>query len=207
MDTTTNQTNDPSMFSQFTPAQATLPGMTLTGRLGIDQVAVISYDPNNAQGNFTLTVHLAGQVEPHHIAVLTQSMMQDLLDNLQEEALNPPSGLDTTLLQTFIYLLTQALNVQPSTRFTMARFGDITADASGTITGHIGLGVDVVGTVQVANGVITYEQHIVPMQPGPFQPLSPADAASLTAALATYISSANPPANPLWVQVAQDLGG
>jgi hypothetical protein len=207
LDTMANQASGPSMFSQFTASQVTLAGMTLTGRQGVDQVAVINYDPNNALGNFTLAVHLPGQVEPHHIIVLNQSMMQDLLDDLQEEALNPPPGLDTTLFQTFIYLLTQALNVQPSTRFNLARFGDIAEDASGTITGHLGLGIDVVGTVQDADGVITFEQHPVPLPPGPLQPLSPADAASLAAALDTYISTANPPADPLWVQVAEDLGG
>jgi hypothetical protein len=131
--------------------------------------------------------------------------MRALLPSLEDELQHPPPGLDVFALTTFVHLLSQAVCESPSTRFDGARFGNITRDAGGGLVGHVGLGVDVVGTIHDACGFVTFEQHPVPLQPGAFRPLSSADRASLAAALEKFIASATPPADPLWGTLLHDL--
>ncbi len=181
--------------------------MHLTGRLGVDQVAEILYEPDaNGFGHFFINAYTIAPVHPAPLyRQLSLDEMRTLLVTLKEEEQRVPYELDPVLLRTFIHLLSQAIENQPSTRFVNARFGTVMRDAYGVITGQFGLGVDIAGTIHDAHGIVTIEQHVVPMPPGPFQHLSPADRASLIVALETFISSANPSADTLWSQILYDL--
>ena len=206
MNPTTNTENTAGAFSQFTAVDAEVLQMTLTGRQGIDQVAKILYELSTTGGRFFIDVHPIAPITPAPLyRELSLEEMQALLATLRAEEQNPPSGLDVPALRAFIDLLCQAVDNQPSTRFNYIRFGGIVRDTSSAIVGHVGLGVDVVGTIHDANGDVTFEQHVVMLPPGPFRQLSAADKASLAAALDAYIGSAQPHADPLWDQVAQDL--
>jgi hypothetical protein len=65
--------------------------------------------------------------------------------------------------------------------------------------GHVGLGIDVVGTVRDMAGDLMLESHIGPRGHGPYRPLSPADQESLVAALERASGL-----DPLWKQIAAD---
>jgi hypothetical protein len=206
MDTTPNPASRTGRLTQFIAARAEVLQMTISGRLGIDQVAKILYELSNTGGRFFIDVHTVAPITPAPLyRELSQEELQTLLATLQDEEQHPPSGLDESELETFIHLLSQALATQPSNRFNFIRFGEVVRDASDAIVGHVGLGIDVVGTIHDANCDVTFEQHVVMLPPGPFQQLSAADKASLAAALDAYISNAQPPANPLWDQIAEDL--
>lgn len=207
MSTTIGQNASAETLSQFTALQAEVTQMHLTGKLGIDQVAEILYEPDaNGFGHFFINAYTIAPIHPAPLyRQLSLDEMRTLLITLQEEEQHIPSELDRVLLRTFIHLLSQAIENQPSTRFVNARFGEITSDAHGVIIGQFVLGVDIAGTIHDAHQIITIEQHVVPMPPGPFQHLSPADRASLIVALETFINGAQPPADPLWSQVLNDL--
>jgi len=206
MDTTTNPASATGRFSQFTAVHAEVLQMTISGRMGVDQVAKILYELSNTGGRFFIDVHTIAPITPAPLyRELSPEEMQSLLTTLQAEEQNPPSGLDLPSLQTFINLLSQAVGSQPSHRFNYIRFGSVVHDACNAIVGDVGLGVDVVGTIHDANGFVTFEQHVVMLPPGPFQQLSAADKASLAAALDAFIGKAHPRANPLWDQIAADL--
>lgn len=206
MNTTANPGSNTEALSLFTALHAEVLQMTLSGKLGIDQVAKILYELSNTGGHFFIDVYTLAPVTPAPLyRELSQDEMQTLLATLQAEEQNPPAGLDVAVLETFIHLLSLAVGNQTSTRFNYVRFGEIAKDASGAIVGHLGLGVDVVGTIHDANCDITFEQHVVMLPPGPFRHLSAAERASLADSLDAFIASAQPRANPLWDQVAEDL--
>jgi hypothetical protein len=173
--------------------------MQLTAAAGVDTISQITYD----QGHFYTSFQVVGG-PPGARTELTADELKSLLTVLQHDK-HHPAGLDRTALGTLIHLVQEALRAEPSTRFDHARFGDIAKDAGGAIVAHLGLGVDLAGTVHDAKGSITFEQHVVPMKPGPFQPLSKADRASLAAALKGYIASSQPRANPVFDELLQDL--
>ncbi len=131
--------------------------------------------------------------------------MRTLLATLRAEEQHVPSGLTPTFFRTFIHLLSQAIEHQPSTRFANARFGEVVQDTHGAIIGHFGVGVDIACSIHDVRGIVTVEQHIVPMPPGQFRHLSDADRASLASALEAFINAAQPSANPLWLQVLSDM--
>ena len=207
MNISTEQSKPTETLSQFIALQAEVTQMHLTGRLGVDQVAEILYEPDaNGFGHFFINAYTIAPVYPAPLyRQLSLDEMRTLLVTLKEEELRIPYELDPVLLRTFIHLLSQAIENQPSTRFANARFGAVTRDTHGVISGQFGLGVDIAGTIHDAHGIVTVEQHVVPMPPGPFQHLSPADRASLIVALETFITGAKPPADPLWVQILRDL--
>jgi len=206
MNTTQNPASPTGMLTQFTAVHAEVLQMTISGRLGIDQVAKILYELSNTGGRFFIDVHTIGPITPAPLyRELSQEEMQTLLATLQAEEQDPPAGLDLTTLQTFIHLLSQAIGSQSSNRFNYISFGEVVRDTSNAIVGHVGLGIDVVGTIHDAHCDVTFEQHVVMLPPGPFQHLSPADKASLAAAIEAFISKAQPRANPLWEQLADDL--
>jgi hypothetical protein len=95
----------------------------------------------------------------------------------------------------------------PSTvgRFKQVRFGTVGKDATGSIIGVLGFGIDIGGRIRDTGGVVSVEQHLAMLPPASFHPLSSPDRASLAAALDNYLSSARPPVNPLWRQVLTDL--
>jgi hypothetical protein len=207
MNTTIGQNTPAETLSQFTALQAEVTQMHLTGRLGTDQVAEILYEPDaNAVGHFFINAYTIAPIHPAPLyRQLSLDEMRTLLVTLKAEEQRIPYELDPVLLHTFIHLLSQAIENQPSTRFANARFGKITRDAYGVIIGQFGLGVDIAGTIHDAHGIVTAEQHVVPMPPGPFQRLSPADRASLIVALEMLVNGSQPSADPLWVQVLNDL--
>ena len=207
MNISTEQSKPTETLSQFIALQAEVTQMHLTGRLGVDQVAEILYEPDaNGFGHFFINAYTIAPVYPAPLyRQLSLDEMRTLLITLKEEELRIPYELDPVLLRTFIHLLSQAIENQPSTRFANARFGAVTRDTHGVISGQFGLGVDIAGTIHDAHGIVTVEQHVVPMPPGPFQHLSPADRASLIVALETFITGTKPPADPLWIQILHNL--
>jgi hypothetical protein len=197
--TTTSDSNLISKFEKI--AQASIDTLTLTSVM-LDFVSEIKYD----HGQFLAGGHpVNGPISA--LRPVAPDELRSLLASLQKQAKQPPADVDTFALETFIHVLSTAVQQAPSGRFKDAAFGDIGKDASGAIVGHYRLRqpIEIAGTIHDAAGNVTVEQHVVPLKPGEFQVLSPADRASLAAALDNYIATAHPRANPLWEQVRQDL--
>ena len=134
------------------------------------------------------------------IIVLDDQARRDLLSQLQTQLAAPPGGTDVEALEVFVDLLEASLQTPPSHRFDIARFGPVTlVEATGSVFGHLVLGVDMAGTIHDQGHRLYFEQHLVVLQPGPFRSLSAADRASLANAL-----RANPPADALWHQILTD---
>lgn len=151
-------------------------------------------------GQFTRRLRVAGGISPQNIQVLQDSDLQELLTALRAELQDGASGADRAGLKVFIDLIEDALDPQPaSIRFDIAHFETVTQDERGILFGHLVLGVDMVGTVRDVGGSLSYEQHVVVMQPGTYRPLSAADRASLATAL-----TANPPTDALWQRILAD---
>lgn len=179
------------------PFQASIQARLSRG--GIDTIEEIDYDG----GQFTRRF----RVVPGHgtTAVLNDEQLRQLLTELRTELRAAPAGTDVLGLEVFADLIEDALKGEPpaSTRFDQARFGSVTSDESRNVLfGHLAIGVDVVGTVRDTNHELSFEQHVAPLGPGPFRPLSPADRASLARAL-----EASPPADQLWRSILQDATG
>jgi hypothetical protein len=166
---------------------------------GIDALEEIVYENG---GRFTWRSHPFGTRPGFGTAeVLNGDQLSELLDGLRAEQQATLAGVDLLGLEVFIDLIEDALRADPpSSRFDQARFGAVTKDETRHVLyGHVGLGVDVAGTVRDVNHELSFEQHVVMRESGPFRPLTPADRASLVRAL-----TANPPADPSWQQVLQD---
>ena len=132
MSTTANPDGGAGALSQFTAVSAEVLQMTLTGKVGIDRVAKILYELTNTGGRFFIDVHTIAPITPAPLyRELSQEELQTLLATLQDQEQDPPDGLDEAELETFIHLLCQAVDNQPSTRFNNVRFGGIAKDASG----------------------------------------------------------------------------
>lgn len=191
-------------LAQFVAQQAEIDRMWLRGHLGNEGAMNILYEVGpDGQGHFFVSG--VGLLANTLLMPATLEQERTLLEALRAQEQHPVAGLDLPVLRAFIHLLACEIENQPSTRFNNARFGDIAREASGVIVGHCGLGVDVVGTIRDEHGVITFEQHALPLPSGQFRPLSRADRASLANALKTFIDTAQPPANPLWVEVLEDV--
>ncbi len=186
-------------LSTFKATQAVAVSLKLVGPHGVDQAITVSY----ADGKFTADTHVLGG-PLGQVLLLDASQQKALLHALKEELHHPPHGVDVAVLQCFIHLLSGSVHRQPSQLFNDVRFGDIAKDAKGVITAHVGVGVDVVGTITADGALISYEQHPVPLKGGTPHPLSPSDRASLAAALTKYIAGAQPPANPLFGELLAD---
>jgi hypothetical protein len=180
------------------PWQATVTAQLSRGN-GIDTVEEIEYTAN---GEFTRQIRVVNGPSPLNIVVLNTAQCQQLLAELQGELTNPPAGTNVVGLRVFADLLEDSLATEPSPShlFDNAKFGTVTHDETrGVLFGHVGLGLDVVGTVRDMAGNLTLESHVVPRGHGPYRPLSPADRESLVAAL----DKANG-LDPLWKQIAAD---
>jgi hypothetical protein len=165
-------------------------------RVNVDVVETIQY----GGGLFTRSNRVVGGPSSDAMVVLNDQQRQDLLAELQAEVAAPPAGTDVVPLRVFIDLLQASLQPPPSHRFDTARFGSVTHDEStGTLFGHMVLGVDMVGTVHDHAHQLTFEQHVVVLPPGPYAVLSAADRGSLAANL-----RARPPADTLWQQILAD---
>jgi hypothetical protein len=164
----------------------------------VDQVEEIDTD---GEGHFTRRVRVVNGPGPGVIVVLDAAALRKLLDELRAEVKAPPTGVDVAALEAFADLIEDALRTgPPSHRFDNARFGGVTKDESrGILYGHVGIGVDVIGTVRDQHHRLSFEQQLAVGPAGVYRPLSPADSASLAQALA-----ANPPSDPLWQQIHQD---
>lgn len=165
-------------------------------RVRLDVVETVQFD----HGVFTRSNRVVGGPSSQALLVLDDQARRDLLAELQAQVAWPPSGTDVEAIDVFVDLMEASLQAPPSHRFDSAHFGAITHDEStGTLFGHMGLGVDMAGTVHDHARELTFEQHVVVLPPGPFRSLSDADRASLAAAL-----RARPPADPLWQQIPAD---
>lgn len=172
----------------------------ITRSTGVDTIEEIDY----TDGLFTRRVHVIGGPTPPLVVVLDLAARQQLLGELRQELANPPAGTDIVALRTFTELLEDSVTTEGSDRFAEARFGRVTHDETrGVYFGHVGLGVDVVGTVRDDRGILSFEQHVVTMLRGSYRALSPADQASLTAALSRYLDNNNA-ADPGWRQILTD---
>ncbi len=185
----------------FTASQALMTLRLESGDIDTGRGTEVVYD----HGRFTISVRASQGGPTFGPRDLTDDEMRALLASLQQELKDPTVSVDVVALETFVGLLTRALRHHPSTRFDHVRFAEVVEDPSGAIVGHMGIGIDMVGTVHDARRVITFEQHVVPGPPGEFRRLSGPDRASLAAALRTFIGSADPPASPLWQRILEDL--
>ena len=191
----------PSLPPEFHPWQASVHASLQRGR-GVDLVEEIDYESG---GQFTRRLRSITGISTEPTVILDRLQLSDLLEELRVELLVAPAGVDTAGLEVFVDLVEDALRCQaPSHRFDGARFGAVARDESGQVLyGHVGLGVDIAGTVRDVHHHHTFEQHVLFMPPGRYRPLPPADQASLVESL-TRALAADPPADPLWRQILVD---
>lgn len=192
-----------SGLAGFQTGQADILVLRIIGRPGGDLVDIITY----SDGEFTLRFGPGrpGVRVPLFVRVLEPRELAALLDALQDQVDHPPvDHLDLVALRAFVDVLAQKVGPGASNRFEGARFAGIGKDAGGGIVGHLGLGIDTAGTVHDAGGRVTFSFQVIPLPPGPFQPLSPPDLDSLVAALTTYLDD-TPQADPLWRELLTDL--
>ncbi len=193
-----------SGLASFQVGQADIGTLSVIGRPGGNLIDIITY----SDGEFTLRFGPGrpGGGVPLVVRILQPRELAALLDALQDQVDHPPTdrNLDLVALRAFVEVLTQKVGPGASNRFENARFAEISKDAGGGIVGHLGLGIDTVGTVHDAGGSVTFSFHVIIFPPGPFQPLSPPDLDSLVAALTTYLDD-TPQADPLWRELLTDL--
>jgi hypothetical protein len=182
---------------QTRPWQATIRAQ-LTRGVGVDRIEEIDTD---AEGRFTRRLRVVNGPGPGAIVVLDDARLRQLLGELRAEMAAPPSGIDVAGLEAFADLIEDALRCGPASHlFDGARFGTVSFDESrGILYGHVGLGVDVIGTVRDQHHKLSFEQQLVVGPTGVYRPLSPADCASLAAAL-----EANPPSDARWQEIRAD---
>jgi len=193
-----------SGLASFQTGQADILVLRVIGRPSGGLVDIITY----SDGEFTLRFGPGrpGVRVPFFVRVLELRELAALLDALQDQVDHPPAdrNLDLVALRAFVEVLAQKVGPGASNRFGEARFAGISKDAGGGIVGHLGLGVDTAGTVHDAGGRVTFSFQVIPLPPGPFQPLSPPDLDSLVAALTAYLDD-TPEADPLWRELLTDL--
>jgi len=191
-------------LASFQAAQAEALTLRVTGRPGVDTVQIITY----SEGTFTLGRRAVrpGIMVPMVLQVLDPQDLSALLSALQDEVDHPPKDLtpDMAALRAFIEVLAGKVGAAASNLFEQARFAGITKDACDAIVAHLGLGIDTAGTLYDAGGTVSFSTHVIPLPPGPFQPLSQPDRDSLVAALTTYLDN-TPQADPLWRELLNDL--
>lgn len=147
--------------------------------VGVDVVEEVSY----TDGRFARRLHIVGGPDIGPITLLDVPARTELLAELEAEIGDAPPGGDVAGLRVFAELLRLSLEERSSGRFASARFGQVDRDEGGVLYGHLVIGVDVVGTVRDAAGLITYEQHVVMLPPGAYRALSRADLISLADAI------------------------
>lgn len=196
--TASSTASTPGPASAARPWQATIQA-SLSRVVGVDQVEDIDYENG---GRFTRRVRVAGGPEPQNVEVMQDDDLQKLLTALRAQLKDGTSDGDRVGVKVFIDLIEDALNTQPAIRFDIAHFETVTQDERGILFGHLVLGIDMVGTVRDVGGSLSYEQHVVVMEPGTYRTLSSADRASLAQALA-----AASPTEPLWRRILADARG
>jgi hypothetical protein len=84
------------------------------------------------------------------------------------------------------------------------RLGSIAENADGSIDATFGEGVDVTGKIHAdPDGNLTWSRRPVMMRPGPLEPISDADRATLAKGLEKSLA-ATPGADPLWRDIIAD---
>lgn len=170
----------------------------LTRGVGVDQIEEID---TNAEGLFTRRLRVVTGPGPGAIEVLNEAQLRQLLGELRAEIEAPPAGVDIAGIEAFADLIEDALRCPPASRlFDGAHLGNVTRDESrGILYGHVAIGFDVIGTVRDHRRVLSFEQQIITGPTGVYRPLSPADCASLVAAI-----QANPPGDAGWQEIGRD---
>jgi hypothetical protein len=187
----------PSTASGGRPWQAAVQA-SIT-RVDLDVVESVEY----RNGVFTRRNRVVGGLRSQAVVELDGQTRRQLLSELQTELIAPPPETDVDALTVFVDLLQTSLKALPSHRFDTAHFGAITYDDStGTVFGHLTLGVDVAATIHDHGHRLSFEQHPVTLPPGAYGSLSSADRASLVQAL-----RARAPADPHWRQIQADAAG
>jgi hypothetical protein len=186
-------------LSKFKASQAVAQSLKLVGGIGVDQILTVAY----TDGKFTADTQVVGG-PLGQVFELDAAQQKTLLAALKEEQRAPHHGVDGSVLELFVHLLSGSVHSQPSNLFDNARFGDIAKDEKGVITLGVGQGVDVVGTVYDDKTTIKYEQHPLPLKGGTPHALSPADRRSLAAALTKFIGGGTK-TNPLYGELLGDV--
>lgn len=176
-------------LSDFQAATATISTAELGGRTGEDTGATITYQANSG---FELRWwFISGPRDvPTQVRQLDSEELATLLDKLNELLKSPPSTIDVEALEVFRNLVERQVVAAPGTILADVTFGQVTEEIFGgkiTFTGHIGLGVDVVGTIHMAAGIVTWEHHVVPLPPGPASPLTPSEREVLKTKLEAWL--------------------
>jgi len=204
MSTVTSPNVSAKSLATFDVATATAAGLEVSSKVtedGLIQVVTFS------DGKYYLHCRPGrpGVAFPRIFVLLDQAQLSALLDALKDAGDHgQAAGLDTPALQAFIAVLRQYAGADASNRFEQATLGAIVQDKLTGIIGYLGFGTDVAGSVHDKNGSITFEQHVVPLPPERYLPLSQADTNSLAAALIAYLDK-TPAADPLWRRVLSDL--
>jgi len=186
----------------FTPATASVISAEISGKVGVDVEATISYSSTTG---FELIERLVPAGPPATIRPLNDDDLRTLLGEIQAALANPTAGLDIKALEAFGDIIEGALSTPPDL-FAQARFGSATEQIFGgtlTVIGLLGIGIDVAATIHDTGGLITWEHHVIPRPPGAFVPLTDHERDGLTAALSAWLE-ANPN-NPAWERVLNDL--
>jgi hypothetical protein len=185
-------------------------GSVLAGKIGSNVALILdggtAVEPDVQYTNFAIETYPdTGGIHPLSLwRRMTFDELRQLATALAAQKHHLPRTLDPTAFHHFVHQVEVELAHQPSERFTEARFAAINRDASGAIVAHLGLGIDMVGTVHDRRAALSFEQHVVPMHPGRFQRLARADRLSLAAAIDAFIRTATSPVDPLWQQLAHD---
>jgi hypothetical protein len=191
-----------SGLASFEVGQAVI-GAVISRRGG-DLVDIITH----RYGEFTLTVWSRAAQSRGCLqrTVLQQRELAALLDALQDQVDYPPMdrSLDLFALRAFVKVLAETVGPSASNRFEGARFAGISRDAGEGIVGHLGVGIDTVVTVHDGDGWVTFSFHVLPLPPGPFQPMSPPDLGCFVTTLITYLND-TPQADPLWRELLTDV--
>jgi len=175
-------------LKDFQIGKAAISSAELSGRLGTDEGATISYREGHG---FELIWWFAPDPNgpPSHVRQLDNEDLRILLDRIKYVLANPPATVDVSALEAFSDIIEGVVGAGTNL-FSNVRFGQAVAEIFGgekTVIGFLGFGVDVVGTIHDANGMVTWEHHVVPLPPGQLRPLSASERDSLKAALTDWL--------------------
>lgn len=180
-------------LTDFHPATATIKTEDVSGRIGDDVSATVSYQEGRG---FTLTWGIVAGPKgpPIETRQLTDADLVELLAKIKAAVAEPPATIELSALEAFQAIVERNVEDGASVLFRSVRFGQAMEEVFGgtvTVTGHVSFGIDVVGTIHEAGGQVTWEHHIVPLPPGPSLSLTTGERDALKKALGAWLE-ANP---------------